>query len=83
MKMATLKICEYYNISPYKLISSGCMIMAATDGEGLVNHLKKEGIEAAIIGMLNDSGNKRILSPEGDEEILPPGPDELYKVLAP
>jgi hydrogenase expression/formation protein HypE len=83
VKMATLKICEYYNISPYKLISSGCMIMAAPDGEGLVSHLKKEGIEAAIIGQLNDSGNKRILSPEGEEEIVPPGPDELYKVLAP
>lgn len=83
VRMATLKICEYYSISPYKLISSGCMLMAATDGEGLVNHLRNEGIEANIIGYLNDSGNKCILSPEGIEEIMPPGPDELYRVLVP
>jgi hydrogenase expression/formation protein HypE len=82
VKISTRKICEYYNINPYRLISSGCMLMAATDGEGLVNHLRKEGIEAVIIGRLDNSENKLMSSPGGVEAILPPESDELYKVLA-
>lgn len=81
VKMSTLKICEYYSINPYRLISSGCMLMAATDGEGFVNLFRKEGIEAAIIGRLDNTGNRLMSSPGGAETILPPESDELYKVL--
>lgn len=81
VNMTTGRICEYYNIDPLKLISSGCMLIAASDGEGLVRHLNNEGIDAAVIGRLNGSGNKIMLTAHGDVPILPPGTDELYKVL--
>jgi len=81
VRSTTRRICEYYNIDPLKLISSGCMLIAATDGEGLVRHLAKEGIDSAIIGRLNDSARKIMISSNGSEPILPPESDELYKVL--
>jgi len=81
VNMSTLKICEYYNIDPYKLISSGCMLISAPDGDKLVDMLKKEGIDAAVIGRLNDTKKKRLLSGSKTKEITPPESDELYKVL--
>lgn len=79
--MSTRKICEYYDIDPLKLISSGCMLISAADGEGLVKRLDSEGIEACVIGRLNNTGKRRIISSNGIKEIDSPGSDELYKVL--
>jgi hydrogenase maturation factor len=79
--MSTRKICEYYNIDPLKLISSGCMLISAADGDGLVKKLNSEGIMASVIGKLNNNGKRQILLPEGKKDIDSPGSDELYKVL--
>ena len=81
LHIATRKICEYYNIDPYRLISSGCMLMSASDGEGLVRRLKQEGIDAAVIGMLNGTGRRLMVSAGGKEEMSPPASDELYRIL--
>lgn len=81
VQRTTRRICEYYNIDPFRLISSGCMLIASSDGEGLVRHLKDEGIDAAIIGRLVDSDKKVMVSSRGIEPISPPATDELYKVL--
>jgi len=79
--MATRKICEYYKIDPYRLISSGCMLISAADGDGLVSRLKQEDIDAAVIGKLDDSGRRLMVIDGRAEEIAPPASDELYKVL--
>jgi hydrogenase maturation factor len=79
--MATRRICEYYKIDPYRLISSGCMLISAADGDGLVRRLKQEGIDAAVIGRLNATGKKLVIRDGRAEEIGPPSSDELYKVL--
>ncbi|NLV36450.1 MAG: AIR synthase [Clostridiaceae bacterium] len=81
IKSVTKKICQHYNINPYKLISSGCMLISATDGKGLVSHLEKAGISAALFGKLNLSGDRIVISKEGKERITAPGADELYSVL--
>lgn len=79
--IATRKICEYYKIDPYRLISSGCMLMSSSDGEGLVRKLKQEGVDAAVIGRLNDTGKRLMVSAGGAEEIGSPASDELYRIL--
>jgi hydrogenase maturation factor len=79
--MSTKRICEYYNIDPYKLMSSGCMLIAADDGEGLARRLKAEGIEAAVIGRLNETKDRLLIRNGRTETIPPPGADELYRVL--
>lgn len=81
LKQETVEICEYFGISPYELISSGAMLMAAEDGNGLVMELEKAGIPAVVIGKATD-GNDRILWNEEERRFLePPKTDELYKAL--
>lgn len=81
LKQETVEICEYFGISPYELISSGAMLMAAEDGNKLLMDLKKAGIEATIIGKAT-AGNDRVLINGEERRFLePPKTDELYKVL--
>lgn len=60
MKQETVEICEFFGISPYELISSGAMLMAARDGNQLVLELQKAGIPAVVIGKAT-VGNDRVL----------------------
>ena len=81
LKQETVEICEFFGINPYELISSGSMLMAAADGNLLVNELKKAGIPATIIGKAT-AGNDRVLLNEDERRFLePPKTDELYKVV--
>lgn len=81
IRQETVEICEFFNINPYELISSGCMLMAAEDGNLLAGELKKAGIPAAIIGKATAS-NDRVLMNEDERRFLePPKTDELYKVV--
>lgn len=80
IRQETIEICEFFGINPYQLISSGCMLMAAEDGNLLVRELEKAGIPAAIIGKATE-GNDRVLLNEEERRFLePPKTDELYKV---
>lgn len=82
IRQETVEICEFFHINPYELISSGCMLMAAADGNQLVLDLKKAGIPATVIGKATDS-NDRVLLTEAERRFLePPKTDELYKVVA-
>ncbi|XME02053.1 AIR synthase family protein [Lachnospiraceae bacterium C1.1] len=81
IKQETVEICNFYDINPYGLISSGSMLMAAKDGVGLVRELNKKGINAVIIGKATE-GNDRVLINNGERRFLtPPETDELYKVI--
>lgn len=77
---STERICEYYGIDPLKLISSGSMLIAAEDGEGLVKKLKDENINAAVIGKLVQTERKIFFTDKEPINILQPESDELYKV---
>lgn len=81
VKQETIEVCEFFNINPYELISSGCMLMASSDGNMLVRELEKAGIYAVVIGKAV-KGNDRILVNEEEKRFLePPKTDELYKVV--
>lgn len=81
VRQETVEICEFFGLNPYELISSGCMLMAAADGNLLVHELEKAGIPASVIGKATD-GNDRVLYNEEEKRFLePPKPDELYKVV--
>lgn len=82
IKQETIEICEFFDINPYALISSGSMLMAAEDGNTIVRELEKQGIHAAVAGKAV-AGNNRIVKVREEERFLePPRADELYKVLA-
>lgn len=77
----TVEICEFFEINPYELISSGCMLMAAADGNTLVREIERAGVKATMIGRAT-TGNDRVLLNEEERRFLePPKTDELYKVI--
>ena len=80
VRQETVEICEYFGINPYQLISSGCMLMAAADGNTLVRELEKEGIPAAVIGKATDGNDRVLLNGEERRFLEPPKADELYRV---
>lgn len=81
IRQETVEICEYFDVNPYELISSGCMLMAAADGNTIVRELEKAGIHAVAVGKATE-GNDRILYAAGERRFLePPKSDELYKVV--
>ncbi len=81
IRQETVEVCEYFDVNPYGLISSGSMLMATEDGNGLVKALEEAGIAASVIGKAVE-GNDRVIVRDGERRFLePPKTDELYKVL--
>lgn len=81
LKQETVEICEFYDINPYMLISSGCMLIITDKANQLVDQLKAKGITSAVIGRIME-GNDRIIINEDERRYLePPKSDELYKVM--
>ena len=81
VRQETIEICEFYEINPYRLLSGGALLIAAKDGDGMVNALNEAGIPAAVIGTL-ESGNNRIIVNADESRFLErPQPDEIHKVV--
>jgi hydrogenase maturation factor len=81
IRQETIEICEYYNISPYKLISSGCMIITTYKGELLVEKLEKAGIVSSVIGKIVKGKDKIVIQSDTRRALTPPRTDELYRVI--
>ena len=81
VRQETIEICEYYKINPYKLISSGSLLIAGYDGDKMVDKLKAEGIEATVIGKATDSNDRRLINGDDIRFLETPDKDELYKVV--
>ncbi|MGI6205372.1 MAG: AIR synthase family protein [Anaerovoracaceae bacterium] len=75
VRPVTAKICSHYGLDPYRLISSGCMLIIAEADvmEELEKSFSEEGIDYTVIG--------RIVPEEQGMKIDPPGRDELIKAL--
>lgn len=52
----TRKICDHFNVSPYKEISSGCLIFTTPEPLIAIKELGKVGISACVIGQVDKSG---------------------------
>ena len=77
IRQETVEICEFYDLNPYQLMSSGCMLMGTQNGNALVKALEEAGIPAAIIGKAV-AGNDKVIIREGERFYLePPKSDEL------
>jgi hydrogenase expression/formation protein HypE len=74
----TKQICEIYDINPYRLISSGSMIITCSNGEELIELFRAADIPASIIGRIIEK-DRIIIENEVIQELDPPGPDELFK----
>ena len=81
IRQETVEVCEFFDINPYELISSGSMLMAAADGNGLVRALTAANIPAVCIGKVTEGNDRVLLSGEERRFLEPPKVDELYKVV--
>lgn len=81
IRQETVEICEYLGVNPYKLLATGCLLIAAKDGNHIVRELEKAGIEAVVIGKATDN-NDRVLINEDERRFLEtPQLDEIYSIL--
>ena len=80
IRQETVEICEYFELNPYYLISSGCMLMAAERGHDLVRELQAAGIPAAVIGKAVEGKARRIWNGGEESYLERPKTDELYKI---
>lgn len=76
----TRKICDSLKLDPYRLISSGSMIIVTDEPEKVIESLSMENIKCTEIGKIATI-NKQYLDINGQiNELLPPEADELYKI---
>ena len=79
MKQETIEICEFFDLNPYMLMSSGCLLIGAPKGNEVVDRLAQAGIPAAVIGRAVSGNDKVILNGEEKRYLESPKTDELYK----
>lgn len=80
----TKKICEYFNLDPLALISSGALLISTSreNTAKILTALENEGITASIIGeFLEDKEKRIIVKGRKEEELKRPLSDELWKVV--
>ena len=76
------EICDYFGIDAYRLISSGCMLIATDSPDKMISTLQGAGIPAVAIGkFLADPAERKICCGNAVIPLEQPGPDELYKVI--
>jgi len=79
IKEETKLICNEAEIDVYGLISSGTLIITTFLGDALVKELRKNGIEAEVIGKMTK--NNKIIYEKGQlKELKQPKADAIYGV---
>ncbi|MSS64148.1 AIR synthase family protein [Velocimicrobium porci] len=79
IKQETIEICEFFDLNPYMLMSSGCLLIATPRGNEMVDKLEREGIPAAVIGRFTKGSERVVLNEDEKRYLEPPKTDELYK----
>ncbi len=79
----TTEICQIYNLNPYRLISSGSMLMTMTQEDFELAHKEAASHEILLtpIGVITQSEELLVQSSRGEEKLVPPDVDELYRVF--
>lgn len=81
VKQAVIEICNYYDLNPYEILSTGCLLIAIKDGECFVEKLKEQGIHATVIGRLENGNDKIIINGEEKRFLDKPKPDQIRELL--
>ena len=79
IKQETIEICEFFDLNPYMLMSSGCLLIGTEKGNEMVDKLAQAGIPAAVIGRITRGNDRVVLNGEERRYLESPKADELYK----
>lgn len=87
VRPVTAKVCEALNLDPYRILSSGAMLIVAGEAEAgeIIKACKEKGVEVTEIGKIADAGTGNVLYEGAAADgpfswITPPGADEIYKL---
>lgn len=76
----TQEICSVLGVDVYRLISSGSLIISAPNPAPLINELRKNGIQASVVGKFTK--DEHIIADFGDrKENLETTSDELFEAI--
>lgn len=80
VKQETVEVCEFFALSPYELLSGGCLLMTTDSGERLVQALEAVHIPAAVIGRTTDGNDRVVINEEESRFLERPKTDEITKI---
>ena len=75
-------ICDALGLDPFRLISSGALMIASSEPDRVIAALAAEGIRATVIGEFTEaSEGARTIGLDGVIRTMPaPSADEIYKI---
>jgi hydrogenase expression/formation protein HypE len=76
----THAICAIFGADPLKLIASGALLAAASDGSALAAGLRAAGHQAAVIGRLTNGLERIVIDGTSRRPAGPAGRDELWRI---
>lgn len=80
-KQETIELCEFFDLNPYHLISSGSLLVVTSEANRIVTELERQGIKATVIGKMIEGNERVVYNTEERKYLAPAKSDELYKVL--
>ncbi len=80
VRQETIEVCEVFGISPYELLSGGCLLMTSDNGESLVQALDAVHIPAAVIGKVTNSHDRIVVNEEERRFLERPQTDAIIKI---
>lgn len=80
VRQETVEICEALGLNPYRLLSGGCTLFAADNGNDVLWALGEAGICGAVIGKVTGGRDRLILNGEVRSHLNRPAPDEIEKL---
>ena len=82
-RQETIEICEYFDISPYRLLSGGCSLIVSDRPEELAKELWARRIPWAVIGRLHAGRDRVAYNGDGLRYLEPVRGDEYDRIMAP
>lgn len=65
VKQETIELTEVLDRNPYKILAGGTLLVITEDGDGLVDKLKNNSINATIIGKVTNTRERVLVTDEG------------------
>ncbi len=81
VRQEMIEICEMFDVNPYKLESSGALLIATDRPDALVRGLQQQGVSATVIGVATDRKDKILYTQEEERFLETPQRDEIYRFL--
>ena len=81
IRQETVEICEFFQLNPYKLLSTGSLLVVAEDGNALASAIRRAGGSAGVVGKVTDTNDRVLLCGEERRFLETAQTDELYRIL--